>query len=366
MNEITYILGAGASYYSFPVVKTFADRMNYFFKVIDGQSTMHHKEVANELHAFISEIRVHQSFDTYFKKLFHLGKDNDILRAKKVLNYYFLLEQLEFPSTAPIYFKYSDINGNDIDYPLNENSFNKKDLVDSRYDALIAGLLKPIKGEAKFFTKINFITWNYDLNLLASIKNFLAPDRKINEFISDCTINENENIWKIADDLQIINMNGYFFSDFFKDLKNFNTEDIIAIRNLLHEMKYFFALEKNILTEDAKKIKFGWEDIHSKNSLIENAVSSIKNSKSVVIIGYTFPSYNRYLDAKYFTGTTLAGKEVFIQDPNADEIVSFLNSEFDIEQPFTSKSINKKFLPKISAKKNCDSFYIPNNIISKI
>lgn len=365
MKEITYILGAGASYYSFPVVKTFADRMNYFFKVIDGQTTMHHKEVANALNAFISEVKVHQSFDTYFKKLFHLGKDNDILRAKKVLNYYFLLEQLEFPPTAPFYVKYSDLNGNDIDYPINENSFNKKNLVDSRYDALIAGLLKPIKGEAKFFTKINFITWNYDLNLLASIKNFLAPEKKLNEFISDCTINENENIWRIAEDLQVINMNGYFYSDFLKGLKNFNTEDIITIRNKLHEMKNIFTLEKDILDEDAKKIKFGWEDIHIKESLIENAVSSIRNSKSIIVIGYTFPSYNRYLDNKYFTGITLAGKDVFIQDPNADELVDFLKSDFDLEEPFKSKLINKQLLSKIYAKKNCDSFFIPNNIISK-
>ncbi|MBP6025019.1 hypothetical protein [Ferruginibacter sp.] len=366
MNELTYILGAGASYYSFPLVKTFSDRFNYFLKITKYRTSVHNKSFLSALENFSNEIKVHQSFDTYFKKLFHLGNEYDILEAKKILNFYFLWEQLEFPKNSPHYSAVTDSQGNDMQYPEHANSFKKEALIDSRYDALIAGLLKPIKGKSEFFTKVNFISWNYDLNLLSSIKNFLSPVERLNEFLLKKITKENGNIWEFENDLRIINMNGFFFSKFFDNLKKFDLENVFKIKDKLYERKDTFSFDKDIDVDDAKKINFGWEDLNTKIDLIENASNAIRNSKSVIVIGYTFPSYNRYIDAKYFTPSTLAGKDIFVQDPRADEIVDFLQSEFDMDEPYKAKLINERLRPKFYTKKNCDSFFIPNNIISKI
>ena len=159
MQELTYILGAGASYQSFPIVKTFSERfrlfMIYFQKLGDVYKT--NSEIKSKFDTILykifylnEEFKSHQSFDTYFKKLFHTKQPNEINCAKKILHLYFIWEHLE-----------------EVFYELKQgNSFNKQAKIDKRYDALIAGLLKPIANEAKSYCKTNFITWNYDLNLL--------------------------------------------------------------------------------------------------------------------------------------------------------------------------------------------------------
>lgn len=60
---------------------------------------------------------------------------------------------------------------------------------------LIAGLLRPIKGDKKLFCKTNFITWNNDLNLLSSIKNYFSPELPFSEMLH--TIGKNDTVWKI-------------------------------------------------------------------------------------------------------------------------------------------------------------------------
>ena len=85
MSELTYILGAGASYQSFPIVNTFNKRFNDFIAEYDllcedARKDMY--EFYGELllgsefaKALSSEFDNHQSFDTYFKKLFHQRKN---------------------------------------------------------------------------------------------------------------------------------------------------------------------------------------------------------------------------------------------------------------------------------------------------
>ena len=366
MSELTYILGAGASYYSFPVVKSFTDRFSYFTEMFEKRTPIHNKQTRSDFTNFSNEIKSHQSFDTYFKKLFHLGNDLAILKAKKILNYYFLWEQLEFPKNSPYYLEYTDSMGNDIQYKEHENAFKKRAIVDNRYDALIAGLLKPIKGKTEFFSKINFITWNYDLNLLTSIKNFLNPDKTINEYILSHLDSENNNVWQLAKDLQVINMNGYFFSKWLDKVKMFDFDDVYKVRNELYEIKDTFSVDKDINEEDAKNIHFGWEDEGTKLNLISCAATAIKNSKSIIVIGYTFPSYNRLIDLGYFNSSSLSNTDVYIQDPKADDVVEFLKSDFGLHDAVKEKLQNPKQAPRIHSLINCDSFFIPNNICYKI
>ncbi len=83
-KELTYILGAGASFQSIPVVKTFPARFMKFSNFIvslqsDYQRTLDYdSKVYNNItklkewsQSLQKAFKSHQSFDTYFKKLFH-------------------------------------------------------------------------------------------------------------------------------------------------------------------------------------------------------------------------------------------------------------------------------------------------------
>ena len=359
MNELTYILGAGASYQSIPIVKTFSNRFNEFVQSI-SQSFLNDVEIAKEeskkvfqaqLEQFQLEIKSHYSFDTYFKKLYHTSSEEKIIVAKKILNLYFLWEHFQIPTGFK---QNTDSRGNDLTTNVDVNDFTKQSQLDKRYDALIAGLIKPIKGEINFFTKVNFISWNYDLNLFLSLKNFLSGDSTLGNYLSEIS-SEGSNTWKCGKDINVVNMNGFFYSEWLKGLHTFD------FRNSNKVFKDFFSngydIEKNILDADAQNINFAWDNdsnLDNEDKIVK-AVNTIARSKTIIVIGYTFPLYNRLVDLKYFNANQLVGKKLIIQDPNAEQIEKDIIANFSIGQGY-------KGAVNIVLKTNCDNFFIPNNV----
>jgi hypothetical protein len=92
------------------------------------------------------------------------------------------------------------------------------------------------------------------------------------------------------------------------------------------------------------------------NSVISEAVDVIRKSKTIVVIGYTFPLYNRLVDLDYFNESTLYAKTLVIQDPRAENIQNDVIDGF-----FRGAKSNGTI---IKVKTNCDSFFIPNNIFA--
>ena len=339
-KSITYILGAGASFQSIPIVSTFPGRFKQFMDTLtdfSSQNTIENSyrnnlqdavEVSKEL---LKEFQDHQSFDTFFKKLYHVEDLKKIKIFKKILNLYFIWEH-----TNPGY------NVSDLD----SNIFTKQANIDKRYDALIAGLLRPIKGDKKLFCKTNFITWNYDLNLLSSIKNYFFPELPFSEMIN--MIGKNETVWKINDQLSILNMNGFFYSSEFNDLKKLPQSNSPFLFDKKLTSNY---LEDTFDDLDAESIRFAWE-LENIEEVTNAAKKMITHSKNIVVIGYTFPLYNRLVDFKYLAHENLYNKKLFIQDPNALELKEDFIEYFNIEVIRDS----------IITKTSCNNFFVPQDI----
>ena len=354
-KELTYILGAGASFQSIPIVKTFSSRFNDFLLWIDRDiikdngfsADVKQKfgilyELGNDLH---KSFESHQSFDTYFKKLFHTGQKDKISEGKKVLNLYFIWEHLSLPVVKPE--KYD------------EYAFWKESSIDKRYDALIAGLLRPIPDQKEPYCKVNFITWNYDLNLLMSLKNYFSPNATITDFFNQ--INKNNGLWQVEEKITVINMNGFFYCSYFNDLESLqrrNIHDIIYSK--IKNQNYFDSLITNNLHEytannvdtDAELIKFAWEKSELSHLI---AKDKIDESKNIVIIGYTFPLYNRLVDLSYLEQSVISNRSIFVQDPKADTIRQNLLDYYQLND-------NDSLERSLKAVKDCDSFYIPSDI----
>jgi len=229
-----------------------------------------------------------------------------------------------------------------------ENDFLKKSLFDRRYDALIAGLLQPFAEKSVPLCNVNFISWNYDINLINSIKNFFYPTISYGEFIKK--VKRNQFLWEIDEKIKIVNVNGHFYSnslDQSQDLLQSNPEQII-------ESKIFedYHISREV-DEDADRIKFAWElnerDENILKTILQNIVSETQN---LIVIGYTFPLYNRLIDFGYLKQEDLIKKNIVIQDPNAAILTKSLADIFRLK-------IEEANIIPID---NCDSFYVPSSV----
>ena len=339
-NSLTYILGAGASFQSIPIVTTFPQRFSSFIESVNNfanQNTENYtyqkslRNLAVVGGVLLKEFQNHQSFDTFFKKLYHTQDEKKIKLYKKILNLYFIWEH-----TKP---------GDNVTV-LDKNNFTKQANVDKRYDALIAGLLQPIKGDKKLFCKTNFITWNYDLNLLSSIKNYFFPEITFAEMLAN--IRKDETVWKINDQLSILNMNGIFYSSVFDNVQKLpQTNSETLFESKLSED----YLEDKMDDRDAESIRFAWE-LENIIDVTSAAQQMIKFSKNIVVIGYTFPLYNRLVDFEYLFPDNVNQKRLFIQDPNAIELKE------DFIEFFSLEGIRHSITPKTS----CNHFFVPKDI----
>jgi len=344
MSELTYILGAGASYQSFPIVNTFNKRFNDFIAEYDllcedARKDMY--EFYGELllgsefaKALSSEFDNHQSFDTYFKKLFHQRKNEEIKLAKKIIHLYFLWEHLK-----------SDFSIDDKGTPI----FHKQSKIDKRYDALIAGLLKPI-NTIDPYCKVNFISWNYDLSLISSIKNFFSPSETWNKFFT--SIKKDNGKWSIQGKIEIFNMNGFFQSSFLDEGELSFTESFYSVLKKKVIKNYF---GNDFQDKDSELIKFAWE---TPNVDMEKEIKiRIENSDNIVVIGYTFPLYNRIVDLQYLDVRIFNNKKIVIQDPNADNLRTTFLEVFNYRN-------NPGEFDMLTSKKDCNYFYVPSKIFS--
>lgn len=350
--ELTYILGAGASYQSIPVVKTFLQRFEQFLDyndriVNDIRFEQDKRErfasilrIGNEL---LQSFKAHQSFDTYFKKLFHLGLTVKILEGKKLLNLYFLWEHLSEVQDEPYIEPFHS----------QRDIFWKQSIIDKRYDALIAGILKPELGITETYCKVNFITWNYDLNLFASIKNYYSPNSSFAEFIKEISVKEN--YWIIDNQISVVNLNGYFYSSAIDKFRSFDEHSQESLHEFIYKKIRGNYLSPTINDKDADTIKFAWEQT---DELKDIAKQKITNSNNVVVIGYTFPLYNRLTDFEYFNMEYLTEKNVFIQDPRACDMTKSITEDFSL----ITKTVDYYNPCNLNAITNCDSFIIPSDI----
>jgi hypothetical protein len=150
-------------------------------------------------------------------------------------------------------------------------------------------------------------------------------------------------------------MNGFFYSSKFDEYKNLSEYEF---GSNVFQVQFNDEFFKNQLHSDAENIKFAWETDFDISKIAE---SKINDSKNVVVIGYTFPIYNRLIDLNYINSSLVRKVESFekkitIQDPKAENITSTLLEFF--EKPDTYRKL-------INIKTDCDYFYIPSDIYTE-
>lgn len=270
MNKpLLYFLGAGASVQALPLASHLASRLSEFASemehikpqctlIVPDKATLwgsSRQRLCDALRWLSEEASRHASVDTFAKKLFFKHDRTNLKKLKAALSAYLVIEQ----SLKP---------------------------VDKRYDSFLATILElDNQQHACLPPDLRIISWNYDTQLEKAFYGFCEDKRRVIESI---TFNE-----------KIFRVNGYcgtsqpgHVGQSFETVWN-STSDIIWEAGLT-------LYDECMLDTSSPEpdIRFAWEE--STQNRLGNSRLNLSEVTAVIIIGYSFPYFNREIDSVLF------------------------------------------------------------------
>lgn len=320
--KITYLLGAGASWYACPVLNEqgvkmielarihFNEPSKLFIKKTNPRNfgTTNADVIMWDIGFFGTVSLKYGTIDTYAKKLELNQSTDELERLKLAVSIFFTIWQLTDDEDLK---KRGDV-------PLDE--------IDRRYISLMASIIERINGTNKIKENVRFVTWNYDLQLEYAYKSF-CNDNMIWDHIADdlkFRVIEGED-----SKLEICHLNGYH--GFYKTrsgehhildrTESKNIEDIISGISFLRESQNQGSID---ITDH---INYAWEDNPLSKKAREEAQRIFSETEILIIIGYSFPNFNKEIDKALFRELEGRPTKIFYQDPNAS--LTFLHQLVD-------------------------------------
>ncbi len=343
MSKVVYLLGAGASYgkrlkpdssqvgevhntiaEGLPLVSEIPSRLDYIIDLIKNTSVSTNSfssrdSLIKDLQWLKDKSAVHATIDTFAKKLYLIDEDYKCNKVKLLLSIFFIIEQL----------------------------INKPD---SRYDTFFASVLN---RNLKILDDISILTWNYDSQFEIVYKEY----------------KKNRVSWDYRNDLKLMDLKRNLYDPYEMKIKdpsifkingtaNFRENGSLAAEysydeNLLDQTHLEFILKKYEEQNnqhdrtDITRLSFAWENEWD-NKYTSTLQSSIKGTETAVVIGYTFPFFNREVDRK-ISSFMPDLKKIYIQDPNALMIKQFV--------PSVLSDFNKN--AEVIPITNVNQFYLP-------
>jgi hypothetical protein len=372
--NITYLLGAGASYNALPVIDELPSRLNVFathvkeaksfLSAVNNKPDFVREEdmqsLLNAIYWLLEEMKTHKTVDTLAKKYYVLSnREPDLIVLKKTLIAYFLFEQRV--QTAQL--------GN-----VELKTSRYKEIPDKRYDSFIATIISKERGNLTLDPSFKIVTWNYDSQFELAYRSYSEKNdfkfiqQKLQVMPSFIT---QESRYKFNQNkFGLVRLNGvagFLSSDVFDNLVHITNHAEVKV-HLLGAIAYKFA---NMLEEEMSVFNYSWESkeqfesVHSeKQTLVEIAHQIMRETNILVVIGYSFPNFNRSVD-KLLLQDLRNLQKVYVQDVNAEEVCELIRSSFELKEwhvqviddvRYDSKS--EQQVPVIPVK-GVDQFFIP-------
>lgn len=316
-----YYIGAGASAEALPVVKNWFESFEMLAsylkndETIDPSFSAFKNNLVSKLQWLSAKSVEFKTVDTFAKYLYLKGAP-DLNELKKTLNEFFLIQQL--------YFKKRD----------------KRPLI---------FLTTVMQNGGVFPTNINIVSWNYDFQMQFAGEEF--RNEKIHIGASGVTtykaplISYYPKLGYRQDNegAQLIQLNGIagFYST-----ENFTTN--LFQRNTPENLNQLFDLL--IKTESQNLLSFAWEQqyngCYSKH--VYRAAELMSEADIVVVVGYSFPYFNREIDNLIFTKFKESDRKkiIYFQDPTLNG--QFLKTQFNLNATIEIKhveQVNNYYVP---------------------
>lgn len=362
MGYTTYLLGAGASANAIPPVKQMNLRIWELYYLLQEFSKNNNLKIEkkfelktfdnyelflNKTEKIITEITKHYSIDTYAKKLY-LTNSPDYIFIKHLINLYILFEQISVEEIQKqLNINYADVVNNLIiqigSEKSNELDKYRNSNLDERYDILLASLYDK---KLKLPKELKIITYNYD-NQLEIASGYYDNYKSIYSYHYYY-----HHQTKLNDEINIIKLNGFATFERVKDIGQF--EKIEYSDKKFQEEKLLNQISKlyHIFNEQLKNptnISFAWDESEYSTDSIEKAVEYISESSNIVIIGYSFPEFNRKIDESLFSKLPINAK-IYLQTEE---------TSYSILQDRLIQRANKINQQNIIKVNYIDQFFIP-------
>lgn len=329
-ESFTYFLGAGASAETIPTVKKFRDGiLSLIVHLInlekDIMPDVLRENAIQFYETFANAINKSASVDTYIKKLY-LSNDYNSDFYKLLLSTYIHFETLT------------------------------KESIDKRYDLFNASILEKVNNSIKIPDNINIVSWNYDRLYETSLQWIFGLNSDvISHYINIYSTGSDQSVEKESNKLNLVKLNGS--AGGFVPIKEEHNSMLLDHKKELYRM-IFGPLENPSTIKNHDKITFAWDKTDEVNVIRNKAIDIFKNTDHLIIIGYSFPTFNRELDFELLKGLKKSCK-IHLQIP-ADEIKS-------VKQRLLSLTQKRDNDPNIFEHTETDEFYIPYefNIPSK-
>ena len=233
------------------------------------------------------------TIDTYAKKLVLQEKRAELEQLERLLTLFFILEQV----------------------------LNKPD---SRYDTFLANILQ---NRRQFPENIKVLSWNYDSQFE------IAYD----EYDRDYRLNIGSKLSKEYQPFDILKINGSatfvggmsipkyrrgLLEDIHKKHPNINEGSIDPIEKILPTIVMLYQMyvgEVNPMRENKTNLSFAFDYTRPTDVLYRRANEIIGATNALVVIGYTFPFFNREIDRKLLEFLN-SDATIYIQDINPERI----------------------------------------------
>lgn len=210
----------------------------------------------------------------------------------------------------------------DLEHPPNSLALSTGDFlqtfktIDERYQNFIAKVVE----NRKLDPRINILSWNYDLQLEIALETNLGfnyPDlHKICTIFPHCTssvsIQDHSNAI-YNNPPQIVKLNGTA-GLFLRSSEFYNI--------YLNQEEYFDDLAPTLIDvhKEVKRydkynpyLKFAWEEDDLSKQGIKYANEILKKTEVLIVIGYSFPDFNRIVDRQLFNSVSF--ESIFLQLP---------------------------------------------------
>ncbi len=338
-EKILYYFGAGASAQALPLAKTVWGDL----QPLGGGPQI--KGLAYEL-ARLSENKV---IDDLLK-----SEENQVIEPI-LSNCQQLAKKADEFGDVDTYAKYLQIKNpggaelRSLKETLSQYFAIKQVLLEARDNRYIPWLVA-IMERKRFPENVKILSWNYDfqLELASELLDLYGEDIRYSgngytyspSGLSyypnlDPTFNE-------FDTLSLIHMNG---------IAGFGVEGERRISSVFqndyrsrHNNFFSLLMNNNIQSH----IHFAWERSGYHERLMQHAIQMIQGTTIVVVIGYSFPFYNREVDKQIFSSLAKDGllKKIYFQDPILDG--KQLINQFDLKRDMPIEHI-----------KQIDGFHVP-------
>lgn len=193
---------------------------------------------------------------------------------------------------------------------------------DSRYKSFLMKVARrdDVYDALELSPEISILSWNYDNQIELAYRQFFGDNYSyIRERLGIYDVKDYEQKHLSQKYCKIIKLNGTANftqeEDWLRSSDN-NTIDDVVLKKVL--TRYYECIQRGTCY-GMLRLNFAWEKQWTGDMLTNKIPQLVHDAQTLIVIGYTFPDYNREIDRTIFENMPNL-RNIYIQDPKAEHV----------------------------------------------